>query len=695
MSGVGLVGAVDGIEAELPLTSAKAIRSLSFEQAEEAYPVRLEGVVLQGLRRRPQALVLWDGEEAIYVQGWGIFDPEISPGDVILVEGNADAGTFAPVVNATRVEVRGRRELPLPMPTTVSEVAAGGFDATWVELEAIVRGYVEVDPEVRRESGESESPLEPVWVLEIKGGDAELQIRVEADVDVAALVDARVRFTGVCYSLHNPNRQFVRATVVVFGADFLEVITPASKIEDLAVTPIDELLQFSRTGYSGHRVKVRGIVTHHEPGRGMWLRGEDRGLEVASTQDSEVGPGDVVEVYGFAEHGRYAPRLTDAVFRKLARHEPPLPQQVDEAGQTITQEANLIEIEGELVDIQESDDVSLLSMSWQGGEFQGVLVAREGVELPRLGLNEGARLKLAGICTRVPQSLAPQIGIWQIEEFQVLLRSPADITVVDRGPWLTGERAIYILSIGAGILMIVIVAIVVSARRAIARRGVERRMAEAEFSAMFKERNRVARDIHDTLAQGLNAVSMQLELAKNTRGKDDNRSGAHVETAHQIVRSCIAEARASIWNMRSHVLDQTDLPGALEIVLQQLGAPHGTKYRVEIEGKRRRLSPRIENDLLRVGQEAIANALQHAQATQLVVRIVFLPTGIRLLVVDDGVGFDPESAPGTTSSFGLKGMRERVDQLPGSIKILPRQGGGTRLIVEVMGPGRMDKKDTA
>lgn len=676
-------GAADSVSVDTPLTSAKAIRSLTSEQAAAEHFVRMEGVVLQGVRVRPQAIILWDGEESIYVEGRGVFQPDITPGDLIVLEGHTGDGTYAPVINATSVEVVGRAALPRPLKTTVSEVAAGGFDATWVELEAIVLSYVEAEPGPHHGPMAEELAEQPVLFLEIKGGDAQIQLLLEADIDGATLIDAKVRFTGICYSLHNPNRQFVRATMVVNGADFVEVVTPAPSVEDLPVTPINELLQFSQSGFSGHRVKVRGVVTHHEPGRTLWLQDGGRGLEVASNRDVVLSPGDMVEVVGFAEHGSYAPRLTNAEYRIIDQQDAPIPERIDQSEQTISQEANLIVIEGVLVDVKASPEVALFSMSWEGGTFQGVLVARPGETLPAVNLSEGSRLRLTGICTRVPQSWAPEIGIWRIEEFQVLLRSADDIEVIAPGPWLTEKRAIYLLTASAGVLLFIIVAIIVLSRRAIARRELERRMAEAEFSAILRERNRVARDIHDTLAQGLNAVSMQLELAKNTSGTDASQSNSHVKTAHEIVRSCIAEARESIWNMRSHVLDQTDLPGALEIVLGQLGAPHDIACRVEVEGRRRRLAPRTENDLLRVGQEAIANGLKHSGAKELVVRVVFMTNRIRLLVIDDGRGFDPRSARVTTSQFGLKGMRERVEQMPGSIEFLKRRGGGTQLVVEV------------
>jgi len=181
----------------------------------------------------------------------------------------------------------------------------------------------------------------------------------------------------------------------------------------------------------------------------------------------------------------------------------------------------------------------------------------------------------------------------------------------------------------------------------------------------------------------LNAVSMQLELAKNASESNAETSGFHVKTAHEIVRSCIADARESIWNMRSHILDRTDLPGALEVVLKQLGAAHTVDARVEIEGLRRRLPPTLENDLLRVGQEAIANAFKHAEASSLVVRVVFTSTGIHLSIEDDGRGFDPAVSSTATSRFGLKGMRERTELMHGILEIRSGRAKGTVVKVEI------------
>ncbi|GAB5559667.1 MAG: hypothetical protein SynsKO_13140 [Synoicihabitans sp.] len=665
------------------LVSARQIRALSRDRADQRLPVRLQGVVLQGVRPRPGAIILWDGSEEIYIEGREAFAATVKPGVVLEIQGRTSAGGFAPVVLATTAKILGEAELPPPLVTTVSEVAAGGFDATWVELEAIVQSYSPLG------GGDGTEGRNPIWVLEIKQGDSGIQVRLEADLDVSSLLDTRVRFRGICYSVHNPNRQFVRATMVVTGEEFIEVVSRPPSPEELPITSANELLAFSQSGYSGHRVKVRGVVTHHEPGRALWIRDGERGLEVLTAQKTPAVPGEFVEILGFPEHGHYAPRLIDATFRLLEQREPPSPHVIELADDTIANEANLIQLEGELLDFQTSAEGYRLSMGWRGGSFQGFLRRQQGRDVAPLEFNRGARLRVSGISTRVPQAWTPQIGTWEIEEFQILLRSPEDITVLDPGPWLTEERGIYILSISAGLLLIVIIGVVISARRAIARRGVDRKMAEAEFAAMLKERNRVARDIHDTLAQGLNAVSMQLELAKNTSGVDRNKSELHLNMAHKIVRGCIREARESIWNMRSHILDQTDLPGALEKVLNQLSTSRSIEPSVSIEGRRRRLAPQLENDLLRVGQEAIANALKHARATVLEVRILFKTGGVVLTVTDDGCGFDPSVSPSAGTHFGLKGIRERVEQMGGTIEFRSGNKGGTVVTVEVGEAGRV------
>jgi signal transduction histidine kinase len=182
-------------------------------------------------------------------------------------------------------------------------------------------------------------------------------------------------------------------------------------------------------------------------------------------------------------------------------------------------------------------------------------------------------------------------------------------------------------------------------------------------------------------------VSMQLELARNSA-----RSGLldsvlpYLATAHQIVRNCLAEARESIWNMRSHILERTDLPGALLAVAQQLCAGIGCEIRSQVRGRPRRLPPTIENNLLRIGQEAVSNAIKHACPKVIDLELAFDEPTVRLTVRDNGRGFDPAVADASGSHFGLRGMRERVQQMNGTFHIGREADGGTRIEVVVDAP---------
>ena len=209
-------------------------------------------------------------------------------------------------------------------------------------------------------------------------------------------------------------------------------------------------------------------------------------------------------------------------------------------------------------------------------------------------------------------------------------------------------------------------------------------MAETEFTAILSERNRVAREIHDTLSQSLGAISVQLELARGHANEISAPARNHLGSAHKLARAALAEARDSIWNMRSQVLEKGDLGEALERILIQMTDGTGIMPNMRVEGSRRRLPPVIENNLLRVGQEAITNASKHGKPTRIDVTLGFDGRTVRLAVEDNGVGFLTSSPSiGDRRRFGLVGIRERAELLGGSVEITSAPGEGTRVVVAV------------
>src|SRR5712671_2525582 len=206
---------------------------------------------------------------------------------------------------------------------------------------------------------------------------------------------------------------------------------------------------------------------------------------------------------------------------------------------------------------------------------------------------------------------------------------------------------------------------------------------EAQFAAVLAERNRIAREIHDNLAQEMLGISVQLEVVARTMPPSAEVAKTHLDRVRLLVRHGIAEARRYVWDLRSQALDQNDLPAALSDTARRLTVETTVQAQVEVTGTFRPLSDLIEGNLLRIGQEAINNAVRHAQARNVLVNLKFESRRVQLTVRDDGLGFDYQvSTNGEAKHFGLIGMRERAQQIGGTLTINSRANEGTEVMVE-------------
>jgi len=215
--------------------------------------------------------------------------------------------------------------------------------------------------------------------------------------------------------------------------------------------------------------------------------------------------------------------------------------------------------------------------------------------------------------------------------------------------------------------------------------------AEREFNAVLGERNRIAREIHDTLAQGYVGISVQLEvLAELLRQSRVDAAQKHLDLTRGYVRQGLADALQSIWALRSQDSGEITLPVRLRRMVETEGN-HGLESAFSIFGAYRPLPPGSEQEILRVAQEAIHNVKKHAGARNLSVQLGYGPVEVALEVRDDGQGFaaDQTAAPG---HFGLTGMRERAAAIGGTLEVTSEPGGGTevRLRVPARSEARVD-----
>jgi len=211
--------------------------------------------------------------------------------------------------------------------------------------------------------------------------------------------------------------------------------------------------------------------------------------------------------------------------------------------------------------------------------------------------------------------------------------------------------------------------------------------AEGEFKAVLGERNRIAREIHDTLAQGYVGISVQLEvLAELLRQNKVDAAARQLDLTRGHVREGLAEARQSIWALRSQDASEKTLPVALRRETENAGG-HGLEAHFDVHGAYRALPPGKEREILRVAQEAIHNVKKHAQAKHLSVQLDYGPAEVALEVRDDGRGFAvKEESTAEPGHYGLTGMRERAAAIGGTLEVTSAPGEGTTLRLRATTP---------
>ena len=662
-------------ESTVVLTNAAQIRALSPAQAAQRLPVRLKGIVTTTASWN--ALVIMDQTAGIYVTANHLMSNVYQRGDEVEIEGVTDPGEFAPFVRVKTDRKTGTAPVPSPQPTSYRQIMTGAEDAQWIQFTGVVRKF------------SKPADTNGISRMEVAADGGSLQVRFNNSANVRIDVDAEVCVQAICYYQVNLRRQVLNPVLQIPVGVPVRVVQPAPA--DPFAAPFrsaESLLQFSPASSFDHRVHVRGLVTCHQAGgpRLIWIRDGSTGLKIQLQQDEDLQPGDQIEVLGFPRLGAYTPMLEEAMVKKTGVTRPPAPQLLANPREVFDHEDDLVTLTNTLTGLQSTFEGVTLSLESGGQAFKAYIQLPGNDQAPP-AWEPGSIVRVTGIGSIIYDESKPMMGVWYPQSFQILLRAPNDLTVITPPPWWTPRHVMLVLCLVAGGSVLATALVMWQARRRLAEQGRQRALAETQFTAILAERNRVAREIHDTLAQGLVATSVQLRLARKQIAGVNPGLTAHLDTALQLVQGSLQEARNSIWNMRSQVLETGDLAGALKNILRQMS--DGTELRTEFEtiGKPRRFSPFIENNLLRVGQEAITNAIKHAQAGQIKVTVEFGEKQFCLTVTDDGRGFDAAQPPPSEGGFGQVGMRERANALKGTLAIrsAPGQGAQIRLTVPLTG----------
>jgi signal transduction histidine kinase len=645
------------------LTSVRQIREVPPEQAAKAFPVRMRAVVTFCDAVHDLGMFIHDATGGIYVK-LGDGTNNFHAGDELEIEGTSGAGGFVPEVEVRRATVLGRAMLPNPEPVTYEQLATGIEDSQWVEVRGVVRSVV---PSV----GGHE-------LIDLLTDGQRLSVLVTRFnlPDAEKLLAATVRVQGVCRTRFNNRRQMQAPFLSVTSSD--DIIVESSAPAETVEIPLAQLFQFN--SHYGQRVRVQGVVTEQK-GSSLFIQDQGEGLSITTHQTNQYIPGDLVAVTGFPRVGQYSPVLEDAVIRRFGHRPPPAPITV-RIDQLLSEDYN-----GELVRLRGR----LMNRVQRGDERVLVLEAENLILSARIDaanadsrfnqLENGSELELTGVCLAQPtENWNPSVESHP-ESFQLLLRTSDDVVLVQHPSWWTLSRLLWTLAVMSLVLLAGFAWAFVLKRRVRQQTAIIQQKIQRE--AALEERSRIAREFHDTLEQELVAITIQLETVADQFDTAPQVARQMLDLARNMSRRSLFEARRSVWDLRSHLLENSNLVVAVSEVIKLMSASARMPISVATSGTPRKFPPPVENNLLRIAQEALTNALKHARATQIQVGLDYEPGKVRLRVRDDGVGFDTRNNTVVYGGhFGLLDMSERAQKMGGSFTLVSTAGWGTEIIVE-------------
>jgi anti-sigma regulatory factor (Ser/Thr protein kinase) len=412
-------------------------------------------------------------------------------------------------------------------------------------------------------------------------------------------------------------------------------------------------------------VTVRGNVVLTSPI--LYIEDSTGGLAIDGGNGASLKLGDEVEATGIIESRGFSAILRQATVRLLWSREPPPPLSVTAAqAATGAFDGMYIEIEGSLGAQPKMAPQSVAMDLTSGNHNYRAILSGARPEEVLNGLMPRSLLRLRGVCVVDPEhskSLTP---------FVLFLRSAGDVGVISGPPWWDVR---HLGEIGLALIPLTLIAVLIYTRA-----------EHWRMRAVVEERSRMAREIHDTLAQGFAGIALQLESVLQKPWAKEVEIEP-VAVACNMAQQSRREAHRSIAALRT-LHTEAGLEDMLRKLLLTQVAGSQVALRVTATGTPQRLSGDRTSQVLRIAQEAVANALQHSLATKIAVRLEFEPDKVSVQIADDGRGFDVRRAPvAEEGHFGITGMKERAANMKADFSI-QSDNSGTRITVQVPIPRR-------
>jgi len=660
------------------IRSAAEVQALSIESAAKSIPVRIDGVItyIDGMAGR--AYVQDEsGGVSIRIAPEMPLPEGLTHGTHVVVEGFTTSGEFLPMVageadSPVNIQLIGKGEMPAPRAVNGPQLTLPDIDSQWIETWGVVRP----PPAAYRGA---------VVALEAEGRTFFAYLPEDATVrDLPpSLLGIRVRVRAVAGTLVNELRQMTRRVLFLPSIDFItaEKLLPLEDPFQRPLTAFDDLLRAHTPG-PNEKARVRGIMMMALPNEGLFLREPGGGgLWVQTSQgfaEPSVSQGDMVEAVGWPEASDFRPDLRGAVFRVIGSGTP-VPPISTTAKELLTSRhhANLIKVEASLIGhVEDSQGIRLL-LTAQDLFFD----ARIPLSVADGRVNEwprDTRLAITGVCENVPGEgiSSPQTS----PSFFIRVASMNNIAVISLPPWWNSRRMLWVLGAAVGYALLIGSWAISLRRRVAIQTGVIK--AQVHRAGAQEERQRLARELHDSLEQEMTGVGLQLETALARLEGEPDSAKVSIGRARRLLHRAQRETRETIWDLRSSPTDPSVLPGLLQEILTPVTEEAGTELEVNCsqcipDG----LPGTVMHHLVRIAQESVANAVRHGKSKQVRVSVDSHGDTIRLTVTDDGCGFQQTQAPGARQGhFGLTGMRERAAKCDGDLTVTSEPGKGTTIV---------------
>lgn len=418
-------------------------------------------------------------------------------------------------------------------------------------------------------------------------------------------------------------------------------------------------------------------------------------IELAARPAPAVGS--MVEVAGLLKTDLYRLNLTDAVWRPSCQPPPAeaVPQDISANALVLDENGNArinAELHGRPVRLQgvvqsvPPSDASYGTLVIKSGDIAIPIDISENRDA-LLEVQPGCTVAVSGICIIHSSNWSSYSAFPHATGVTIVIRKPADVRILARPPWWTTGRLLSVISTLLAVLFGILVWNV-ALRKAATRKGRElmrEQIGHVKAELKTEERTRLAVELHDSLAQNLTGISLEIDTASKLADENRDAMLAHLGTAAQSLKSCRDELRNCLWDLRNRALEAKDMDTAIRQTL----APHvaGVELTVRFNVPRERFSDNTAHTILRIVRELTLNAIRHGKATK--IRVAGSVDGERMLfsIRDNGCGFDPDAAPGFDKGhYGLLGIRERIDEFEGEFRISSSLGKGTKATISLKVP---------